>query len=66
MKTLLLAAVAGGLMALGATVASATPVARVTALQPAASSHIVQADWYWNHHHWHHRRWSHGHWHYWN
>ncbi|HUN42783.1 MAG TPA: hypothetical protein VMU81_21025 [Acetobacteraceae bacterium] len=65
-KLLLATAAAGGVMTLAAFTASAAPVAGVVDQHAAAPAHVVQADWYWHHHHWHHRRWYHGRWHYWN
>jgi hypothetical protein len=70
-KLLLLTVAAIGLTGLAATGASAAPGA--AGIHPAAGTaeigaptggHVIQADYYHNHHRYHHRRWSHGHWHY--
>jgi hypothetical protein len=69
MRRLLLAAAAiGGLTALAAFGAPATaaPVAGAISQFATPQQHVVQADWWWRHHHWHHRRWSHHGWHYWD
>ena len=67
MRRLLFATVAlGGFTALSTLGAAAAPNAGVVAWHSAAPASVVQADWYWNHHHWHHRRWSHHGWHYWD
>jgi hypothetical protein len=65
-RIVLLAAAIGGLTALTASGVLAAPVAGAAGQYATAPLHVVQADWYWNHHHWHHRRWYHGHWHYWD
>jgi hypothetical protein len=48
------------------TSATAAPVAGAADQFAVPQQHVVQADWYWRHHHWHHRRWWHGGWHYWD
>lgn len=65
MRMLLLATAAAGMMALTAVGASAAPVPGAADHVVAAPQHVVQADYYWHHHHWHHRRWYHGGWRYW-
>ncbi|HEY3846427.1 MAG TPA: hypothetical protein VGL95_04880 [Acetobacteraceae bacterium] len=67
MRRLLLAAAAiGGLTAVTGFGATAAPVAGAAGQYAVSLQHVVQADWYVNHHHWHHRRWEHGSWHYWD
>jgi hypothetical protein len=65
-RVLLAAAAIGGLTALTAFGATAAPVAGAAGQYVASPHHMVQADWYVNHHHWSHRRFDHGRWHYWN
>jgi hypothetical protein len=31
-----------------------------------AHATVTNVDYYWDHHHYHHRRWDHHHWHYWD
>lgn len=67
MRRFLLATVAlGGFTALTALGAAAAPTAGVVGWHSDHSAPVVQADWYWRHHHWHHRRWYHNRWHYWD
>jgi hypothetical protein len=46
--------------------ASAAPLGRAAGVHgmPARET-ATNVDYYWNHHHYHHRQWEHGHWHYW-
>jgi hypothetical protein len=66
MRTTLLRLVAalGVLGAVSAT-ASAAPTLNGVAVARAEHAPIVQADYYWHHHHYDHRRWEHDHWRYW-
>ena len=66
MKKLLLAAVAlGGLTALIAPAATASPAAAGVHVAPSHSG-VTQINYYWHRRHWHHRRWEHHRWRYWN
>ena len=65
-KFLLATAALGGITALTALGAGATPTVGPAGWHGGPSTSVVQADWNWNHRHWRHRRWWHHRWHYWN
>ncbi len=66
-KILLAAIVVMGVPALSATTALAAPPSALSGLHavPAHAS-VMKVDYFWRHHHYHHRRWEHNHWRYWD
>jgi len=65
MRTLLLRTVAA-LGVLGAFAATASAAPTLNGVDTARSEHadVVQAAYYWHHHHYEHRHWEHTHWRY--
>jgi hypothetical protein len=65
MRTIILRLVTAlGVLGAVAATASAAPVPNRFDANRGHRAEVIQASYYWHHHHYAHRHWSHDHWHY--